>query len=115
MAWRKCGYTYTTYHEKMTDVNISVEMITDALQNRFDKALLISADSDLVGPVSTVQRLFSPKKVIALFPPGHFSYALKQAAHGILHISHLELAKSQFPNPVVQSGGIALHRPAQWK
>lgn len=32
----------------MTDVNIAVEMMRDAFQDRFDAALLISADSDLV-------------------------------------------------------------------
>ena len=54
----------------MTDVNISVELMTDASQNRFDVALLISADSDLVGPIEAVQRLFPAKRVMAIFPPG---------------------------------------------
>jgi uncharacterized LabA/DUF88 family protein len=44
----QCGHTYTTHHEKMTDVNISVELMKDAFQDRFDVAFLISADSDLV-------------------------------------------------------------------
>jgi hypothetical protein len=33
---RRCGHSYTTHHEKMTDVNISVEMMKDAFQDRFD-------------------------------------------------------------------------------
>lgn len=41
----KCGHTYQTYHEKMTDVNISVEMMSDAYCHRFDTALVVSADS----------------------------------------------------------------------
>jgi len=46
---QKCGASHLTHHEKMTDVNIAVEMMTDAFQNRMDVILLLSEDSDLVG------------------------------------------------------------------
>lgn len=112
---RRCGHTYTTHHEKMTDVNISVEMMADAAQNKFDTALLISADSDLAGVTQTVQSLFRPKRVIVVFPPGRNSFALKKAANGTLHIGHVELTKSLFSEQVIGSGGIALCRPEEWK
>ena len=111
---RHCGHTYTTYHEKMTDVNISVELMSDAFQDRFDTALLISADSDLVGPLQTVRRLFPTKEIIAVFPPNRSSYSLKQAADLTLHIGHNELAKSQFPQTVIKPDGVALHCPEPW-
>lgn len=111
---RNCGHTYITHHEKMTDVNISIELLADAFQDRFDAALLLSADSDLVGPIKTVRRLFSNKKIIVAFPPKRSSYALQQAAHSTLHIGHNELAKSLFPDTVVKSDGIALRRPIEW-
>ena len=111
---RHCGHTYTTYHEKMTDVNISVELMSDAFQDRFDTALLISADSDLVGPIQTVRRLFPTKEVIAVFPPNRSSYAIEQAAHQTLHIGRNELAKSQFPEIVNKANGVALRRPSLW-
>ena len=110
---RRCGHTYTTHHEKMTDVNISVELMKDAFQDRFDLALLISADSDLVSPVRTVQQLFPQKKVIAIFPPGRFSSALKSVSSGILRIGHVELSKSMFPDQVIKNG-IILQRPVSW-
>ena len=53
---RNCGHTYTTHHEKMTDVNVSVELMKDAFQDKFDTAFLISADSDLVSPIRTIQQ-----------------------------------------------------------
>ena len=43
---KSCGHTYTTHREKMTDVNIATEMLSDAFTDQFDTALLISADSD---------------------------------------------------------------------
>lgn len=112
---RRCGHTYTTYHEKMTDVNISVEVMADASKNNFDAALLISADSDLAGVVGTVQNLFHPKRVISVFPPGRTSFALKQVSSGVLHIGHVELSKSMFPEQVGKSDGVILRRPTQWK
>jgi len=112
---RVCGHTYTTHHEKMTDVNISVELMTDASQDRLDVALLLSADSDLVGPVNAVQRLFPTKRVIAVFPPGRSSFALKQAANAVLHIGRVELVKSLLPENVVRPDGITLHRPSEWR
>lgn len=112
---RKCGHTYTTYHEKMTDVNISVELMADAYQNQFDVALLISADSDLTGPVEAVRRLFPAKRVVAAFPPSRSSFALKKAANVALHVGHVELAKSLLPNTITTPSGVVLHRPAQWR
>lgn len=114
LTCRNCGYSYTTHHEKMTDVNIAVELLKDAFQDRFDRAFLISADSDLVSPIRTVQQLFPEKKVISIFPPGRFSSALKTTSAGTLRIGRTELAKSVFPDEVAKDG-IVLKRPKSWR
>jgi uncharacterized LabA/DUF88 family protein len=111
---RQCGHTYVTHHEKMTDVNISVELMTDAFQDQFDLALVISADSDLVGPVAAARRLFGQKRFIVAFPPGRASAALQRAAHARLHIGHNELSKSLLPASVSKPDGVRLRRPARW-
>jgi len=111
---RQCGHSYTTYHEKMTDVNISVELMSDAFQNRFDTAFLLSADSDLTGTVESVRRLLK-KRVVVIFPPSRSSYSLKSVANAVLHIGHLELAKSLFPDEIVTSSGALLQRPDTWR
>lgn len=48
---KRCGIKYSTPNEKMTDVNIAVEMLSDAYANAYDAALLISGDSDLIPPI----------------------------------------------------------------
>ena len=48
---RQCGNIWPTFHEKMTDVNIATQMMIDAFQDRYDMAMLISGDSDLVPPI----------------------------------------------------------------
>ena len=111
---RNCGHTYETHHEKMTDVNISVELMADAFQDRFDTALLLSADSDLVGPIRALRDLFPAKRVIVAFPPERVSKALMHTARGHLHIGRDVFAKSQFPDAVAKPGGVVLRRPAEW-
>jgi len=44
-----------------------VEPLTDAFQDRFDKALLVSADCVLSGPVKKIKHLFTDKKLFWLF------------------------------------------------
>lgn len=110
-----CGHTYQTYHEKMTDVNIATELMSDAFQDEFDIALLVSADSDLVGPVQAVQRLFSHKRIIVAFPPDRYSNALKRASNAYTHIGRNVLSKSVFPDQVTKPDGFVLRRLAQWR
>jgi uncharacterized LabA/DUF88 family protein len=112
---RNCGHTYTTHHEKMTDVNIAIELLSDAFEDRFDVALLISADSDLVGPVQRVRSLFPQKQVVAVFPPARYSNALKSVVAGTLHLGRVILAKSMFPDEIVKPNGFVLRRPAEWR
>ena len=112
---RNCGHSYLTHHEKMTDVTIAVELMTDAFQDRMDVALLVSADSDLVEPAQAVQRPFSQKRLVAAFPPGRSSKALRQAASGYFSIGRGVFVRSVFPDQVVKPDGFVLHRPAEWK
>lgn len=115
VACRKCGHTYEAYHEKMTDVNIAVELMRDAFHDQLDVALVVSADSDLLGPVKAIRELYPKKRVIVAFPPARFSNALKAAAHGYTRIGRDALSKSVFPDEVIKPDGFVLARPAEWR
>ena len=115
LTCHNCGRTHSTFHEKMTDVNIATEMLTDAFSDRFDVALLISADSDLLGPVRKIRDLFPEKRVVVVFPPKRHSTALQRIAHACLHLDRALLLKSQFPDDVVKPDGYVLRRPAEWR
>lgn len=99
----------------MTDVNIAMELLSDAFSDRFDVALLVSADSDLVGPIQKVRALFPRKRVIVVFPPARHSNNLQRAANASLHLDRATLAQSVFPDQVVKSDGFVLYRPARWQ
>lgn len=111
----QCGFQDEVPNEKMTDVNIAVEILKDAYQDEFDVALLISADSDLVPPVKAVRELFPTKRVVVAAPPGRYSVGLAKSASKSLVISRRTIAKSLLPEEIEKADGYILRHPSLWK
>lgn len=111
---RTCHVTWPAYEEKMTDVNIAIQLLCDAFDNAFDVALIISGDSDLTTPIRRVRQRFPHKRVIVAFPPRRHSSELKRCASGYLTIGEDKLRASQLPEQIIKPDGFALHRPAHW-
>lgn len=110
-----CGIQDEVPKEKMTDVNIATEILKDAYQDKFDVALLISADSDLVPPIKTVKELFSKKRIAIAFPPDRWSADLTNSADKSFVISRARIARSLFPEEVKKEDGYILRCPSSWK
>jgi len=110
----KCGHVMLKPSEKMTDVNIAVEMLADAFLDSFDVAILISADSDLTGTIKHIKKMFPQKQVILAFPPSRFSYELQKTADATFIIGRKKLAESVFPDQVNKKDGHVLKRPLRW-
>lgn len=111
----KCGAEWLTNEEKMTDVNIAVALMEDAFKDAFDHAILISGDSDLVGPLLKVRCLYPEKRIIVAFPPERSSVRLRQEANASFVISRKTLKDSQLPEKITKSDGFVLARPETWK
>lgn len=111
----RCGFEDEVPNEKMTDVNIAVELLSDAFQDRYDTAFLISADSDLVPPINRIRLLFPKKNVIVVFPPDRFSKELDKYASASFTIGRAKIAKSLFPLEVRKDDGYILKCPERWK
>jgi len=109
-----CKCIYNVPHEKMTDVSIATEMLLDASNDCFDKALLISADSDLVPPIKAIRNKYSEKGIVVAFPPARYSTDLESVASASLHINRAKLAQSRFPDKVKKANGFYLQRPLEW-
>lgn len=112
---RNCGAQWMDYEEKMTDVNIAVRMLADAYDDRFDTALLVSADSDLTTPVSALRARFPHKRIIIALPPERRSHQLTKAANGYFVIGQDSLRASQLPEQIALPRGYVLHRPKEWR
>ena len=109
-----CGLNYSVPREKMTDINISVAMLSDTFLDKFDVAKLVSADSDLVPIVKMITKEFPQKSVVVAFPPSRYSNALANVASNKFYINRAVLSRSQFPDKVIRQDGFILERPAKW-
>lgn len=110
----KCGFVDDIPSEKMTDVNIAAEMIIDAVKDKYDIALLVSGDADLVPAIKMVKETYTPKRLIAAFPPERYSKDLANMVHSSFHIGRIHFAHNQFPPKVPRGDGFILERPATW-
>lgn len=82
-CWEKDGYCKSPA-EKKTDVGIAVTLLGDGFEDRYDKAFLLSADSDHV-PLADRMKLSLPgKRLFLIAPPNRLSQAteLSQAIGG---------------------------------
>jgi uncharacterized LabA/DUF88 family protein len=63
-----CSSYYQAHEEKKTDINIAINLLGDAVADKFDTALILSGDSDLA-PVTTKLRQLCPNKRIGIIVP----------------------------------------------
>ena len=112
---RRCGARWVEYEEKMTDVNIAAQLLTDAMDDRFDTALLVSGDSDLTTPVRMTRARFTDKRVVIALPPQRRSHQLQQAASGYFVINETAFRRALLPERVERADGFVLHRPDRWR
>jgi uncharacterized LabA/DUF88 family protein len=112
---RNCGTTWNAPEEKMTDVCIATELIFDAINDRFNTAILVSGDSDLIPPIDRVKKHFPNKKIGIAFPPDRESNALKKHADYNFMIQRTKFRESVFPNQIITHNGIVLKCPKEWK
>ncbi len=110
----ECGNVWRKNEEKKTDVNVAVRLLEDASDDRFDTAIVVSGDSDLVPPVESVLRRFPRKRVIVAFPPRRRSSQLAQAASAADSIYPQTVRTNRLPDPVRTSGGVDLYAPSGW-
>lgn len=83
------------------------------MNDAFDVALVLSADSDLCPGVRALKRLRPEKRVVAVFPPKRRSDDLRSAADATFTLGEANVRRSLLPQ-AVQAGQITLERPAKW-
>jgi uncharacterized LabA/DUF88 family protein len=63
-----------SYEEKQTDVAIAVKLVSDALADSYDRAILVTADSDQI-PTARFLSILPDKDLTLLYPPGRQTHA----------------------------------------
>ena len=82
--------------EKGSDVNLATQLLNDAHLNRFDVAVIVSNDSDLLGPIKIVRNELG-KKVGVLNPQRHPSRAILPHIDFMKQIRIKQLFFCKFP------------------
>jgi uncharacterized LabA/DUF88 family protein len=107
---RSCKF----YEEKQTDVAIAVRLVSDALSDRFERAILITADSDQVPTAEFISSL--PNKRLTLYyPPNRASQArdLGNVVQDRRELTPGQLRTCMLPRTVHDQAGKAVaHMPA---
>jgi hypothetical protein len=99
--------------EKGSDVNLASLLLADGFRRKYEAAVVLSNDSDLLLPIEIVtQELGLP--VGLLNPHERFSVELSRVATFKKKIRTGVLRDSQFPDAVVDKGGKEIHKPADW-
>ena len=115
----ECGHSWSFHEEKETDVNIALHLVRGAFTNGYDRALLISGDSDLVPAVRMVLEDFPTKQIVVIAPIGQrYSMDLYNAAGGRTNcrkMKQVHLEQSLLPREVRNaSGEVLATRPAKY-
>lgn len=111
---KRCGHIWRTAKEKMTDVNIATSIIVDAYLDRFDVAILVSGDSDLVPPIKATHEQFNKKGVVVAFPPSRHNVSMAAVARGSFIIGKKKLRDNLLPPQVQKKDGFILLKPNSW-
>ncbi|MCX5994049.1 MAG: NYN domain-containing protein [Chloroflexi bacterium] len=111
----QCGHPNDIPEEKMTDVQIATELVSDAYQNKYDTAFIISADRDLVPSIEKIRSKPLDKRAVIVFPPMRTNDDLRGVANAYIHITESELKKSLLPPEITKIGGYVLKCPIEWQ
>lgn len=109
-----CNKCFLTHEEKRTDVNIALKLLGDAFDDLYDKALIISADSDLLPVIQTVHKYFPGKEIGVMFPINRTSFDLRQNADFRRKMRESILQDCQFSDEV-KVGSEIIKRPDSWR
>ncbi len=103
--------------EKQTDVNIAIKMVDLAYQDAYDKALLISGDTDLIPAINLVRNRFPLKEVIGVLPIGKRALSLdvRHACNSEIKMTEDHLCRSQLPPLVIDPrDNVRIQRPIEY-
>ena len=111
-----CGRTFQSHEEKETDVNIALALLRHAVEDRYDRGILFSGDSDLAPAIENARALFPGKTFQVLFPINrNQSNRLRQVSSPQPIYQYLPCYKAcQFPATMTLPDGTVLQRPASW-
>lgn len=114
---RACGASWKTHEEKETDVHFSMTFLEDAIDDVFDRAVLISADGDHAPPVRRIRTRLPGKQIFLAAPPGRLGKAreMHKVCNSGIEITPGRLARCLLPELVLDAlGATVATRPTPY-
>lgn len=117
---KKVSRQINFWEEKKTDVALASYMIRDIALDKCDVIFLFTADSDITPAIDVIQEISAGKniKIIVFFPPGNFSYDLRNKANKSFRLENHEFKfqTSQFPDEIpLPDSDFILKKPLKWR
>jgi len=109
----KTGYTF---EEKKTDVNIAVYLLTKAIENEYDIAMVISGDTDFETALKAIKGKFLNKELIIVVPDRKIAGSLRFLAgkRNCFSLEEKHLKVSQLDDPIILPSGKKVTKPLNW-
>jgi len=108
---------YKRHEEKQSDVNLAMDLVEGVCMNEYDKAVVVSGDSDFLRVIERV--LKKDKKILLLQPP--FQKCKEIRNTGSVYENFLSqsikkevIEKSLFPEKILVSSGRNIIMPAEY-
>lgn len=114
MKCNRCGSRWTSREEKGTDTNFVIQLLQEAHHDKFDKAIIVTADSDMVPAIQMVLDTFPEKRIVVCTPPNRYNIA--REIRGIVETKKIKLKHLQrnlLPEIILDiKGNVLAKRPA---
>lgn len=100
--------------EKGSDVNLASHLLMDAFMDSYQRALVISQDTDLLEPLRMASAELGKEIFLGWSEQSSPSKKHKKIVHEIIRLRSSALRDSQFENPVIGRGGAKIEKPDSW-
>ena len=109
---KSCHAKWTAHEEKESDVNVAIHLIKDTITNKFERAIIISADSDLVPAVRMAKDHDRAKEICVVAPPKRLGHA--RDLKPIMEITLGRIRRSLLPQRLIHKDGRDVVRPTEY-
>jgi uncharacterized LabA/DUF88 family protein len=111
----KCKQQYEGFEEKQTDVNIAVQLFQSAYLDKYDRAVVLSGDTDLIPAIKAVRVSFPAKKIGVMLPVGRSSVDLIKQTDFRYKMREDHLISCRFPDQIMLPDRSVIDCPPSWR
>jgi len=99
--------------EKGSDVNLASHLLVDGFTGRYEVAVVISNDADLLEPVRLVREVLGLPVGVLKVQGGQRACVFAKQADFVRTVRRSHFAASQLPN-VIETEGTRIEKPPEW-